>query len=61
MLRVVVLLAWFAALAPAQEFRSLYRRGFIHPDLELPKTDGTRGRLSDCEGKTTLIFHFASW
>ena len=39
----------------------MFARGSIHPDLELLKTDGTRGRLSDCGGKTTLIFHFASW
>ena len=39
----------------------MYGHGSFHPDLELPKTDGTRGRLSDSGGKATLIFHFASW
>ena len=37
------------------------RRGDVHPDFHLPKTDGSFGRLSDYRGKPVVLFHFASW
>lgn len=38
-----------------------YGPGQVHPDFELPKLDGTLGRLSDYRGKPVILINFASW
>ena len=56
-LGVLVVLATFVPAAPAIG----YGRDQVHPDFELPKLDGTLGKLSDFRGKHVLLFNFASW
>lgn len=38
-----------------------YKPGQVHPDFELPKLDGTLGKLSDFRGKPVILINFASW